>query len=57
VTEPEAVTALERARWPRLVAPAHPLLRTALARNPVGFIEASVPRRFVVRARAAVPLA
>jgi AraC-like DNA-binding protein len=54
--EQEAVTASERARWPRLVAPAHPLLRPALARNPVGFVEASRPRQFVVRARAAIPL-
>jgi AraC-like DNA-binding protein len=52
----EPVTAPERARWPRLVVPAHPLLRPALTRDPVGFVEMTGPRQFVVPARAAVPL-
>jgi uncharacterized protein (TIGR00369 family) len=46
----------ERARWPRLAAAPHPLLRGLLPRGYGGFTEATTPRHRVVPATTSVPL-
>ena len=46
----------ERARWPRLAAAPHPLLRPMLPRGYVGFTEATAPRHLVLPATTSVPL-
>jgi AraC-like DNA-binding protein len=46
----------ERARWPRLAAPPHPLLRSLVPRGYAGFTEATTPRRLVLPATTSVPL-
>ena len=46
----------ERARWPRLAAAPHPLLRPLLPRGYVGFTRATTPRHLVLPATTSVPL-
>ena len=46
----------ERARWPRLAAAPHPLLRPLLPRGYVGFTQATTPRHLVLPATTLVPL-
>src|SRR5204862_6823595 len=46
----------ERARWPRLAAAPHPLLRSLLPRGYAGFTEATAPRHLVLPASTSVPL-
>jgi AraC-like DNA-binding protein len=51
-----SAAASERARWPRLDAAPHPLLRSLLPRGYAGFTEATTPRRLVLPATTSVPL-
>lgn len=46
----------ERARWPRLTATPHPLLRPLLPRAYAGFTEATTPRHLALPATTSVPL-
>lgn len=46
----------ERARWPRLAAAPHPLLRPLLPRAYAGFTEATAPRHLALPATTSVPL-
>jgi AraC-like DNA-binding protein len=46
----------ERARWPRLAAPAHAELRSLLPSGYAGYTEATAPRHLVMPATTAVPL-
>jgi AraC-like DNA-binding protein len=46
----------ERARWPRLAAAPHPLLRPLLPRGYAGFTQATSPRHLVLPATTSVPL-
>jgi hypothetical protein len=46
----------ERARWPRLAAAPHPLLRPLLPRGYAGFTQAATPRHLVLPATTSVPL-
>jgi hypothetical protein len=46
----------ERARWSRLAAAPHPLLRSLLPRGYAGFTEATTPRHLVLPASTLVPL-
>ncbi len=46
----------ERARWPRLAAAPHPLLRPLLPRGYAGFTEATTPRHLALPATTWVPL-
>lgn len=41
----------ERARWPRLAAAPHPLLRPLLPRGYAGFTQATTPRHLVEQLR------
>jgi len=50
------IAAPERARWPRLAAAPHPLLRSLLPRGYAGFTEATAPRHLVLPASTSVPL-
>jgi AraC-like DNA-binding protein len=46
----------ERARWPRLAAAPHPLLRPLLSRGYAGFTQATSPRHLILPATTSVPL-
>jgi AraC-like DNA-binding protein len=51
-----STAAPELARWPRLAASPHPLLRSMLPRGYAGFTEATTPRHLVLPATTSVPL-
>jgi AraC-like DNA-binding protein len=51
-----STAAPERARWPRLAASPHPLLRSLLPRGYAGFTEATTPRHLVLPATTSVPV-
>jgi AraC-like DNA-binding protein len=51
-----STAAPERARWPRLAAAPHPLLRSLLPRGYGGFTEATTPRHLVLPATSSVLL-
>jgi hypothetical protein len=51
-----STAAPERARWPRLAAAPHPLLRSLFPRGYGGFTEATTPRHLVLPATSSVLL-
>lgn len=56
IASASSTAAPERARWPRLAAAPHPLLRSLLPRGYGGFTEATTPRHLVLPATSSVVL-